>query len=202
MSSVIPGFFVALGAAALLAALFFLWQSLRAAFGVVTLGGAEALDLERARLLERKAALLDGLSDLRFEHDAGKIDAADFAVVDAQLREEAKDVLKALDGELEPYRAQADAIIEAYLAGNSSAAAEPESSPSEASGAAATSARKAHVDQAPVDDARAVEVVEAAPRAATQECAACHTVNDDDATFCKKCGRSLTTEPEGPEEKS
>ena len=48
MSSVIPGFFVALGAAALLAALFFLWQSLRAAFGVVTLGGAEALDLRDA----------------------------------------------------------------------------------------------------------------------------------------------------------
>ncbi len=120
MNTVIPGFFVALGATALLAALFFLWQSIRAALGVVELGGAESLDFERARLLERKAALLDGLADLRFEHDAGKIDAADFATVDAQLREEAKDVLKALDEELEPYRAEAEAVIETYLAGKKS----------------------------------------------------------------------------------
>lgn len=179
MSAVIPGFFMVLGAAGLLMALFFLWQSVRAALGVVQLGGAESLDRERARLLERKAALLDGLADLRFEHDAGKIDAADFAVVDAQLREEAKDVLKALDEELEPYRGQADAVIEAYLAGSSLESV------------------------APADLLAATKPSPSLPVAgAASSCPTCHTVNDADAVFCKKCGGALGEAPSESGKKS
>ena len=116
---IIPWFFLTLAAGGLLTALFFVWQSVRAALGVVEVGLSDDADRERARLLERKAALLDGIADLRFEHDAGKINAEDFAVVDAQMRAEAKEVLRALDEELEPYRAEAERLIEAHLAGSS-----------------------------------------------------------------------------------
>ncbi|MCB9626059.1 MAG: zinc ribbon domain-containing protein [Sandaracinaceae bacterium] len=119
MNDVIPWFFLTLAAAGLLTALFFLWQSIRAALGVVEVGVGDNADRDRARLLERKAALVDGIADLRFEHDAGKITTEDFAVVDAQMRAEAKEVLRALDEELTPYRAEAERLIEAHLAGSS-----------------------------------------------------------------------------------
>ncbi|MCA9533524.1 MAG: hypothetical protein KC593_07600, partial [Myxococcales bacterium] len=115
MNDVIPWFFLTLAAAGLLTALFFLWQSIRAALGVVEVGVGDNADRDRARLLERKAALVDGIADLRFEHDAGKITTEDFAVVDAQMRAEAKEVLRALDEELTPYRAEAERLIEAHL---------------------------------------------------------------------------------------
>ncbi len=196
MSAVIPGFFMVLGAAGLLLALYFVWQSVRAALGVVQLGGAESLDRERARLLERKAALLDGLADLRFEHDAGKIDAADFAVVDAQLREEAKDVLKALDEELEPYRGQADAVIEAYLAGSSLESMAP------AELLAAQTKRRASAPEGTASAADGAVTAAPAPRRRRRGkpsasdsgsrdnhllCPQCMAPNVPDAEFCCEC---------------
>jgi hypothetical protein len=34
----------------------------------------------------------------------------------------------------------------------------------------------------------------AEPKSATAECAACSTVNDPDAVFCKKCGARMANE--------
>jgi len=43
---------------------------------------------------------------------------------------------------------------------------------------------------------------ECSARVAPLECAACHTANDADATFCKKCGGELVEEPSEPGKKS
>jgi len=43
---------------------------------------------------------------------------------------------------------------------------------------------------------------ECSARVVPLECAACHTVNDADATFCKKCGAAIVEEPSDPGKKS
>lgn len=109
-----------LAAGALLGTIAFLWASLR------TLSGDAALPLEIESLAERGRASSDleerkirakrAIKDLENEHALGKIDDEDFRDLLARYRDEAKDVLRAIDSEVEPKRAEAERLVREYLA--------------------------------------------------------------------------------------
>ena len=216
MESVLPIFFAVLAAAVLLAGLLALWQSLRATFGVTQLSGAslgaETATIERRTLLDEKASLLNDIKDLEFEHDVGKLSDEDYGRLDEALRSRARDVLRLLDADLGPFREQAEQLVRSHLerelgeAGPYRAAAEhaedaepptgeaPETKPApEAKAAAepeATDEPKAAEEPETDDEPKA----DPKPEAKARVCAACETVNDLDAKFCKECAKPLATE--------
>lgn len=189
-----PAILVLLGGA-LLGAIAFLWASLR------TLGGdaplSEEMELLHVRgtsgadLSARKQKALRALKDLKHEHDIGKIDDADYKALEAKYRDEAKDVLRKLDTEIEPYRAKAEAVAEKHLA-----------KVGLANGAASTAGKKNRKKRADDGDEAETESADAAAGTAAKApakesrkpCPKCETPNDTDAAFCKKCGTSLATE--------
>lgn len=117
MSALLPTVFLIGSAGMLLGALYALWSSFRAAFGASDVpdlqGTIEAMS--RQQLLEQKQTLLQTLQDLRFDRDAGKISERDFERLDKSLRERAKDVLRLLDADVEPFRRKAEEMIKARL---------------------------------------------------------------------------------------
>ncbi|MFW6198050.1 MAG: hypothetical protein ACOC5B_04220, partial [Myxococcota bacterium] len=132
MSSPLTWVFVLLTSAVLLLALAALWQSLRAAFGVVKVeqsAGAVASE-ERAALLDEKASLLQSIRDLELDRDSGKISEPDFERLNGQLRSRARLVLQMLDEDVRPYRPEAEALVAeamraAGLASSTAPATEP-----------------------------------------------------------------------------
>jgi len=119
MTDPLPWLFAVGACAALGGALVALWASFRAAFG-----GAVPIELSsevdhdaRVRLVEEKESLLKNLADLRFDHEAGKISDADFERLDGKLRERTKTVLRLLDADVEPFRAEAERLIAVRLGG-------------------------------------------------------------------------------------
>jgi len=113
VSVLLPPMFLVLAAAALFAALYSLWASFRSAFGALDApdlqGTVEAMS--RHQLLEEKRALLENLKDLRFDMEAGKLSQEDFDRLEARLRARAKEVLRLLDADAEPFRRKAEALI-------------------------------------------------------------------------------------------
>jgi hypothetical protein len=105
-----------MGAAALLAAIILLWESLLA------LGGSEDLSLEEAFSLaaptaadEQKRAVLRALKDLEYERLMGKISQEDYADLSARYRSQAKDLLRQLDENLGGMRAHAEQLLRERL---------------------------------------------------------------------------------------
>ncbi len=168
-----------LAAGALLGTISLLWASVR------TLGGDAPLpeDLEAlaARrhgvdgLAEKKRRILRALKDLEHEHEVGKIEDADYEEIAASYREQAKDVMRDMDADIEPLRERAEQIATQHL-------------------------KKLGLDKPAVVDTSneadeeddhddPVSKPEVAP--ARRECSECTTSNEADATFCKKCGASL-----------
>ncbi len=216
MSEALPWFFAALACGALGAALVALFASFRAAFvGAVPVELSSEVDHDaRLRLVDEKDALLKNLADLRFDHDAGKISEADFARLDGTLRERAKTVMRLLDADVEPFRAEAEALIAARL-GRSPRdpfrEAAPERSAPRAPEEAATEEEQEGVrggvlaaqEAALVEGAGRAEEAELAAGAAakpsvataTKVCPSCTTDNDADAVFCKKCGHRFEGAP-------
>lgn len=175
MTQAMPWVFATLAALALGSAVVAFWQSVRGAFGLVDTAGARGEDETGADLdqLGRKEALLQGLRDLDFDHEAGKLSDEDHRVERERIRSELKEVLRQIDLSVGPYREAAEASIAAIeaevLAGgapDTSAASAPETPVAAASDADA----HRHV------------------------CPSCGTVNDPDARFCKKCATKLPTE--------
>lgn len=118
---------------------------------------------------ERKERALKALADLEHEHAIGKLNEEDFDNLRARFRQEAKLAMRAVDDEHKERRAAA----EAYLA-------KLQRSPA----AKAIATRPA----ASTATAGATETTK------RPECPGCHKGNDDDARFCKHCGRTLTEE--------
>jgi hypothetical protein len=145
-----------------------LWASLRTLSGDAPLPAG----LERAAshaqgasaLSERKRRVLRALKDLESEHAIGKIDDADYDLIASRYRDDAKSVMREIDEEVAPLRAEAERIAEEYVA---------------------TRGRGPKVSAAPPSPAKNAERV---------VCVACATSNEPDATFCKQCGRSLSGE--------
>jgi hypothetical protein len=113
MSQALPMLFAIAGGVCLVLVLLALWQSLRALLA----GGAE-VDATRAAgtetrsaLAQEKDVLLGALRELRFERELGKVSEADFAQLEQRYRGRARDVLRLLDEDLEPYRERARALI-------------------------------------------------------------------------------------------
>lgn len=185
MPNLLPTLFIVLGAFALVLTLYWLWQSLRGAFvhvdglaGTVVTPGSK----ERASLVAEKNGLLVALKDLEAERDNGKLSEGDFKELNARYRARAREVLRALDAQLKPHRAEARAL----LSGAGAAAAAAESAPAEARSVGAGSAAVAV----------SAGASPSAPTAAagSDRCVACGASNDSDAVFCKKCGMRLTAE--------
>jgi hypothetical protein len=164
-------------AGALLGTIALLWASVR------TLSGDAPLPLELEALAahrhgvdalgEEKRRVLRALKDLESEHAIGKIDDGDYRDFVARYREEAKTVMRRMDLRVAPLRDEAERIARDYLTkrglvGTGDKTDEAET-PEQAEPAAVTTAASDRVS-----------------------CAACDTSNEADATFCKKCGASLT----------
>ncbi|MFT5357678.1 MAG: ribosomal protein L40E [Polyangiales bacterium] len=210
MDSFLPPFFAIAASLALIAALTFLWRSLRAAFGVADSFHLPSAEAESRRILEeRKTALLSNLADLEFEHAGDKISDVDYEALDKKLRAEAKSVLRLLDDDVKPYRAKAEQRLKGYLSERGAPYREQAEKPvaqeqelkSEVLdareervkiGQKEDESSKALLDDALESDAAEKNVVENA-------CLKCDTVNDADAAFCKKCGTAMSDEAEQTE---
>jgi hypothetical protein len=154
-------------AAALLGTIALLWASVRTLSGDAPL----ALDLEAVTvrklgvdaLSEQKRRVLRALKDLESERAIGKIEEADYDVLVARYRDEAKTVMREMDLQVEPLRDEAEKLARSFL---KKRGLEPEGT------APATAERPA------ASDGRVA-------------CRKCKTSNEPDAAFCKKCGGSL-----------
>lgn len=175
VAAVVVGLVASLGSAllvlasgALLGTIALLWASVRTLSGDAPLPvDLEALAARRHGvddLAEQKTRVLRALKDLETEHALGKIDEADYGAIVTRYRDEAKTVMRQMDLEVAPLREAAERLAREYLEKRSVAAAPGDPGPqSEA--------------PAPVD--------------ARPTCASCHTSNDPDAAFCKKCGSAM-----------
>ena len=118
MKAFLPILFIILASLALLAAICFLWASLRALLGEgqrdVTQSAAMT---RRADLLDEKDAVLRSLKDLEFERQVGKISDEDFKRVEAEFRARAKRILRDLDSDLKEHRQKAQALVHKELEG-------------------------------------------------------------------------------------
>jgi hypothetical protein len=103
---------------ALLGAILLVWHSLRTLAGDADVDAALDLATSAAaptELAERKRRALRALKDIEQEHSVGKLDDKDFASLDAEYRSRAKDVIREMDAELEPYREKAEALVRGHL---------------------------------------------------------------------------------------
>ena len=182
-----------------------LWASVRTLVGETPLSGADAYALGAPRAEEeQKRAVLRALKDLEFEHGVGKISDDDYRELVTKYRAEAKRLLRQIDADAEPRRAQIEALVnrrlrqEGLLEGGEA----PEAAPAEASDDD-SDADEASPAPKPVsaplkgkkrkkakgrEPARA-EASEPESSEETRVCSGCETVNDADAVFCKKCGK-------------
>ncbi|MCA9580758.1 MAG: hypothetical protein KC416_03130 [Myxococcales bacterium] len=107
------------GALALLLFSGALWASLRGLFseGASLAQEVSTADGDRRALLTEKEALLEGLQDLAFDHEMGKLSAEDYQRQEELLRRRAKEVLRLLDEDLGEYRARAKELVAARIGG-------------------------------------------------------------------------------------
>ncbi len=159
---------------------------------------------------EQKRAVLRALKDLEYERSVGKISEEDYREFSARYREEARRLITKVDETLAASHALAERLLAERVASAGLSDAAPQSAASTAAAADAASSRGLAPDEAggPADEGEdeeedgdaAKEGAAESPssqRALEQRakptltCAACNTVNDGDARFCKSCGRSL-----------
>jgi hypothetical protein len=131
-SALVVGFTYGLGTAilvlaggVLLGVIAILWTSVR------TLAGDTPITLEEAIALgapsaaeEQKRAVLQALKDLEYERSVGKVADADYEELLGRYRAEAKRLLRAVDEDLAPLRAKANAYLTEQL-GRADSAAKP-----------------------------------------------------------------------------
>ncbi|HEX8792648.1 MAG TPA: zinc ribbon domain-containing protein [Polyangiaceae bacterium] len=154
-----------LASGALLGTIALLWASVRTLSGDAPLQtGFQAVAARRHgvdALGEEKRRVLRALKDLEAEHALGKIDDADYETLVARYRADAKAVMREMDREVGPLRAEAERLAREYLDkrglgdGQEAAPAEPKETPDRAA------------------------------------CPKCGTSNEADAAFCKKCGAAM-----------
>lgn len=180
-----------LAAGTLLGTIALFWASVR------TLGGDAPLpaDLEAIaarrhgvdELAEKKSQILRALKDLEHEHAVGKIEDADYEEIASRYREQAKDVMREMDADLEPLRERAEQIARAHL--KKRGLDDIAETPIEQSESDDADEEEDGSDQVAPTSEPKEDIVDAA--SARRTCAKCSTSNEPDATFCKKCGASL-----------
>jgi hypothetical protein len=105
-------FFLIVAGAVLLGAVFILWNSVQALTGDAPLTLEEALTLTAPSTEEeRKVAVLRVLKDLEYERSVGKLSEDDYVDLTRKYRQEAKQLLQALDDTMGPARERALALL-------------------------------------------------------------------------------------------
>jgi hypothetical protein len=173
-------------AGALLGTITLMWASLR------TLGGdaplptglatAALVSRDNRAVAERKRTVLLALKDLEHEREIGKIDEADYQLVSARYRQEAKNILREIDDEAAPNRSRAEQIARAHLKKRGLLSDDEDES----------IANRVSIEPAPPTTKSAPPPP--MPKELRPECTKCQTSNEPDAAFCKKCGTSLVKE--------
>ncbi len=142
-------------------------------------------DRARAALEREKALALRSLKELEFDRAMGKLSDRDFEEMSGRLRARALALMKQLDEGGSGYRGVIERELEARMAGRSASAGLPRAIPANvpdtsslAEDASASAAYASAEDSA--EDAQP-----------TGACPDCGTVNDEDAAFCKRCGRRV-----------
>src|SRR5512145_2523198 len=130
----------------------------------------------RATLEREKALVLRSIKELEFDRAMGKVSPRDFDEMVGRLRTRAMSLIKELDEGEAGYRALIERELAARLAHHSRAARDQTPSPS---AVVSTLDEPAHV-------VAAVEV--GAADAGVRACSSCGGNNDQDASFCKRCG--------------
>ncbi|HXW04648.1 MAG TPA: zinc ribbon domain-containing protein [Vicinamibacterales bacterium] len=126
----------------------------------------------RAALEREKALVLRSIKELEFDRAMGKVSARDFDEMVGRLRTRAISLIKELDEGETGYRVLIERELSARLADR-------------------TRGDRAAALAAAAADA-AVPPEAAAPTGSdSRDCEACHTQNDSDAVFCKRCGGRL-----------
>ena len=153
--------------ATLASAVLLFWETLRTLVDpTVPVADEEDEDLRLAAIEARKTAALRALKDIAFERSIGRLGDDDYKQLEVRYRAEAREAMASIDAGVGPWRARAESLLD-----------EAES--------------RAKGGDAPVPEAPAAEAP-AAPAKVT--CAKCDASNDDDATFCKKCGARVREE--------
>jgi hypothetical protein len=183
VASVGSGLLVA-AAGTLLGTIGFFWASLRTLSGDAPLPygleeGAHRDEVDA--LAEQKRRALRALKDLENERALGRIDDADYEVVQASYRAEAKEVMRRMDQRAAPSRADAERIAQAYLKKHLPGSA--------ASGSPKAATRHAEPHGGAPATAESDEPV--AKRQERIACGKCGGSNESDAAFCKNCGAAL-----------
>jgi hypothetical protein len=186
---------------ALLGTITLMWASLR------TLGGdaplptglatAAIVSRDNRAIAERKRTVLLALKDLEHEREIGKIDEADYQLVAARYRAEAKNILREIDDEAAPNRSRAEQIARAHLKKRGLLSDDAPDSPASASDEIVN---RVSIEPAPPTTKSAPPPP--MPKETRPECEKCQTSNEPDAAFCKKCGASLVKIAEADAEKS
>lgn len=102
------------------ASLWWFWLSFRAALGADLSAGDEgdaamrsAASLRRRELEGERDALVRSLRDLELDYETGKLSESDFESLRESLRGRARQVLRALDEDLAPYRQRIEELLQA-----------------------------------------------------------------------------------------
>ena len=143
----------------------------------VSVLSARPSERARATLEREKALVLRSIKELEFDRAMGKLSAKDFDEMAGRLRARAIALMRQLDAGGSGYRELIERELRMRV--NSPASASNDVGIDDvASGPVAAAS----------DSAAAVSSSVGAPR---RSCAACTTLNDADAAFCKRCGTSL-----------
>ena len=162
----------------------------------------------RRRELEReKYWLLKAIKELEFDHQMNKISLEDFNEIAGRYRTRAVRVIRELDSKEPDYasmiereiavrvaRAEASAARTGVpAAGAAAAPPAPAAAPPARAEKAAQPAKAETADEAAKPDKAKPDKIELdkSKPGASLTCS-CGVVNDNDAEFCKKCGKSLT----------
>ncbi len=143
------------------------WTSMRTLTGETALA-VEWIEVPAANtghFASKRRMLLVALRDLESERQLGKLGAADYQALASRYREELKTLLRKEDQLSAPHAEKAERAVREFLARK---------------GVRGSPSPRAKADRQPDG------------RRDRHECPACSTSNEGDATFCKKCGKSLT----------
>ena len=171
-------------AGALLGTTTLMWASLRTLGGdaplPVGLATTALISRDDRAVAERKRKVLLALKDLEHERDIGKIDDADYAIVSATYRDEAKAILREIDDDAAPNRSRAEHIVRAHLKKRGLLVDHEQDLGARVS-----------IEPAP-PTTKSAPPPPMATKEQRPECSKCGTSNEPDASFCKKCGTALT----------
>lgn len=143
----------------------------------------------RVAIEREKNLVLRSIKELEFDHAMGKIAEGDYEEMVARLRGRAVRLLKQLDSAGSGYRE----LIERELASRLVKAGAAPLVDSDAAVPGARDKGKGAIEGLRAEGIGETEGLRAEGRGqnVTGTCAACGTVNDEDARFCKQCGTKL-----------